>query len=142
MSGCGLLALLNDDWALPMVAAPYYYLILVEGIEMSELVIVSNGVPRDVINWWELSEAEREEFNYIDWAECEDGRASAEFFRYKGNLYDLNDMERMGDRMPVCFEGWDNYLTDSFFSGIVIRFPRDDLGELIYEQVIVGRYYS
>lgn len=49
----------------------------------------------------------------------------AEFVRYRGELYDLHDMERSagprGTEMPEQFKGWDNYRSDSYFSGILIR---------------------
>lgn len=109
------------------------------------LVITTNNVPRDVINSWELTAAEREQFDYLDWEAIDDGRGSAEFFRFNGQLYDLGDMERGWNGMPDGLKGWHNYLSDSFFSGIVIRYPYlDDYGltnDFDYEHVIVGWYY-
>lgn len=109
---------------------------------MADVVIRTNNVPRDLIDAWELSPKERAEFDYIDWQAIEDGRDSATFFRYKGVLYDLGEFQRVHERGgPVCvpfsyspFASWDGYMSDSFFSGLVIRLV--DNGE----RCIVGRY--
>jgi hypothetical protein len=97
---------------------------------------VTNNHSRDVLRWWDLSDKERTDLDYID---TEDKQDSAEFGRYKGVVYDLHDMERdcgCGGAMPTPFEAWDNYISDSFFSGILIRWIDDG------ERVIFGRYYS
>ena len=109
---------------------------------MADVVIRTNNVPRDFVDAWELSSKERAEFDYIDWQAIEDGRDSATFFRYKGVLYDLGEFSRLhdngrvqmarGDMSP--FASWDGYMSDSFFSGLVIRLV--DNGE----RCIVGRY--
>lgn len=104
---------------------------------MADIVIRTNNVPRDFVDAWELSPKERAEFDYIDWQAIEDGRDSATFFRYKGVLYDLGEfhlgrvqMARSGSQ----FASWDGYMSDSFFSGLVIRLVDDG------ERCIVGRY--
>lgn len=107
---------------------------------MPDITIITNSHPRDVLYGHDLTETERAEFDYIDWNAVEDGRASAEFARYRGQLYDLNDTEGI----PQFARGWDAYISDSYFSGIVFRYPRENyLGkiEIDTERVIVGRYY-
>jgi hypothetical protein len=95
--------------------------------------IITNNVPRPVINGFELSAAEQAEFDYLDFE-----NDSPTFFRFKGQLHDLGDFERGlgGSSMPEQFKGWDNYKSDSFFSGLVIRYGDD------YETVVVGTFYS
>ena len=90
--------------------------------------IITNNVPRLTLDAFELTPKEREEFDYLDWA---GGDVDATFFRYKGQLYDLNEFMRQegGD-----FKAWDGAAPDSYFSGILIK--------LIDESVIVGRYFS
>lgn len=105
---------------------------------MSDLTIITNNVPRDILEGWDLSPSEREHFDYIDWAAVERGEESCSFVRYRGELYDLGDTE---GRPPAVLAGWDAYLSDSFFSGVVFRYARDDSGDLDPERVIVGRYY-
>jgi hypothetical protein len=96
------------------------------------MTIVSNGQPRNIIDAYELSEEERKEFNYINWGEVSRGMDGASFFRYKGELYDLNQFERSIE----TFKDWDLFQSDTFFSGILVRYCND------FEQVIVGRFYA
>lgn len=102
---------------------------------MSELKIITNHRPRELLRWYDLTDKERAEFDYID---TEQRQEEAEFVRYRGATYDLHDMERgLGmAKMPPQFSGWDNYASDSFFSGILIRWV--DQGE----RVIMARYFS
>ncbi len=116
------------------------------------MTIRTNNVPRDVIDAWELSPAERAEFDYLDWEAIERGEDSASFFRYRGELYDLGQFSRiipagsLRHHPMECdnpdFAGWDGYASDSFFSGLLIRWAKDDCGEPDVERVIVGTYFS
>lgn len=89
--------------------------------------IVTNYHKRDLIYGWELDSLE-------DWQSESDM-----FFRYRGNLYCLSEFLRYpsmwGGKLPDEFKGWDSYMSDSFFSGILIKLVDDD-------QIIVGTYYS
>lgn len=98
------------------------------------LNITTNNVPRPLIESWEVSPKEREDFDYIDWAACDEGRDSASFVRYKGRLYDLAEFMRVAIGGP--FAGWDGYASDSYFSGVLVRFVNDG------EYCILGRYCS
>lgn len=114
--------------------------------------IRTNNVPRDIINAWELTPAERAEFDHLDWEAIDDGRDSRDFFRYRGQLYDLGEFSRIippgsERRHPTeCdsrqLHGWDGYQSDSFFSGLLIRWERDERGNIDGERVIVGLYTS
>lgn len=101
----------------------------------SKLTIRTNHVPRDVLRWFDLSPKEQSEFDYLD---SDDRRMEAEFVRYRGWVYDLHDMERGwgGTQMPEPFAGWDNYLSDSYFSGILIKWLNDG------EQVVCATWLS
>lgn len=103
---------------------------------MSELRITTNHVPRPVIDAWELTATERGEFDYLDWDGISEGRDSASFVRYRGELYDLGEFEVWTNPESPMREGWDGFRSDSFFSGLVIRWCDD------YESVVVGRYTS
>jgi hypothetical protein len=104
---------------------------------MSELTFITNNVPRDIIDAYELDADERAEFDYIDWAGVEDGSASASFFRYYGQLFDLGEFERWDNpASPTRNSQWDGMRSDTFFSGVVVRYVEDN------ERVVVGRYYS
>jgi hypothetical protein len=106
---------------------------------MSDVKIRTNNVPRDIIDAYELTEAERAEFDDIDWAEVDAGNASPGFMRYKGRLYDLSEFmtTRSGSAGgPDEFRKWDGYTNDTYFSGLLVRFV--DNGE----RVIVATFYS
>jgi hypothetical protein len=89
--------------------------------------IITNNVPRDLIDAYELTPAERADFDYHDWDAIDKGNDSATFIRYKGDLLDLGNFTRT--EIP----GWDGISADTFFSGTVIRYVEDN------ERVIVGR---
>lgn len=97
---------------------------------MSKLRIVTNNQPRLIINWDELTDAEREWFDYID-PEDQPGR---DFVRYKGQAYDLGDMERS------TVAGWDIMHGDSYFSGVLFRYPREEWGGWDTDHIICGYY--
>ena len=93
--------------------------------------VITNHVPRNTIAGYELTERERAEFDYLNDAELAEPR----FVRYKNVIHDLFDM-------PVApagdgFEHWDVAIADTFFSGIVARFPAMDT-----ETVIMGMYFA
>jgi len=96
--------------------------------------IVTNNVPRFTIDAFELTPAERADFDYHDWPAIDDGRDSATFFRYRGTLYDLGEFLSSG--APA---GWDGIACDTFFSATLVRLPADDY---YGETVVVGRCYS
>lgn len=102
-----------------------------------EIRVVTNHGPRDVLEAYDLTLAEREEFSYIDWHKVATGEESATFFRYRGNVYDLGEFQTtrgLPEFNPLT--SWDGYLSDSFFSGIVVRYVND------FEQVIVGTFFA
>ena len=105
---------------------------------LSELpTVITNGVPRDVIDAWDLSESEREQFDYLDWSAIERGEDSASFFRYRGATYDLGEFSAdygitRGTGLPAHLSQWDGYAADSFFSATVVRFVDDG------QRVVVG----
>jgi len=96
------------------------------------LTIITNNVPRFTVDAYELTPAERRDFDYLDWDAIDRGESGATFFRYRGNLYDLSEILAA----PGSLAPWEGYASDSYFSGIVVRFTNDS------EEVIVGRYYS
>jgi hypothetical protein len=98
--------------------------------EMSdEITVKTNYHRRDILNEWELTPKERLEFDYLDWKAFEQGRDSASFFRYRGQVYDLGEF---GIAPPSLRGKWDNFQSDSYFSGILVRYSDN------YESVIVG----
>ena len=98
--------------------------------------ITTNHVPRDVVDALELSADERAEFDYLDWPAIDRGEDSASFVRFKGELYDLGEFERWDNPASPTREGWDGFRSDSFFSGLVVRYVDD------CERVVVGTVLS
>lgn len=104
------------------------------------LTVITNDVPREVIEAWELSADERAEFDYLNWDAIDCGEESASFVRYKGDLINLGDVPSTREILACGGAGdlraWDGYLSDSYFSVIVVRYCADS------EYVVVGRYLS
>lgn len=102
----------------------------------NEITIITNNTPRNVLFWHDLSEKERKEFNYLD---TEEKQYETTFIRYRGWVYDLGDCENINPRdVPVDrpFKGWHAKVSDSYFSGVLFKFPDSE-----FETVICGRYY-
>lgn len=89
--------------------------------------IETNNQPRAILSWYDLTPAEQKEFNYL-----EEGAGS--FFRYKGWVYNLGEFMRID--YTAINDKWHGYASDSYFSGVLIRYTSD------CEQVIVGSYFS
>jgi len=105
---------------------------------MNELKIISNYQRRAMIYGYELTEKEKAEFDYLspEELECHD------FFRYKGEIYDPAEFERIDKRhFPELARNWDGVHNDSFFSGILVKYPVEEWGEIDTESIIVGWYY-
>lgn len=97
-----------------------------------DLKVITNNVPRLIIDACELSAQEREEFDYLAWDLIDRGEDSAMFFRFKGALYDLGEFLISTDPRLA---GWDGVSTDTFFSATLVRFAGED-------HVVVARCYS
>ena len=109
---------------------------------MDKITIITNNVPREVIYGYTLSEKERLEFNYYNWTKIALGQDDdPSFFRYKGQLYDLGEFQAtygMPEFNPIT--KWDLYHSDSFFSGILVKWSYADEDD--YESVTVGRFFT
>lgn len=88
--------------------------------------IKCNGKPRPLLSWYELTDKEQAEFDFT-------GKQDAEFFRYKGGVYTLGDFSRCPESLTSY--GWQGYLSDSFFSGVVLKYA--ETGD-----VVVGTFLS
>lgn len=86
--------------------------------------VTTNNVPRLVIDAYELTPAERKEFDYLDWARIDAGEDSASFARYRGTLYDLGEFELTTGELAA--QGWQGQHPDSFFSATLIKYADDN----------------
>lgn len=76
--------------------------------------IITNNHYRHILYFCELEPSEQEELkNSYDTIE------ESTFFRYRGQVYDLNDFMRSADDR---FEDWQGYHGDSYFSAVLIKF--------------------
>ncbi len=98
------------------------------------LEIITNNAPRFLVDWLELTDAERRELDWIDPA------GPGEFFRYRGNVYSVAEFMRAGDGSP--FPDWDGYAGDSYFSGVLIRYAPDARDGIDPDRIICARYFS
>lgn len=87
--------------------------------------IKTNNQPRENLTWRQLSPKEQKEFNYFDPSNI------GQFFRYRGNVYDIEDAMRIEG-----VEDWHGCYSETAFSGVLIKVSSDG------ETVIVGRYFS
>ena len=106
--------------------------------QLDNLKILTNNRPRDTLHWWDLTTKEQAEFDYLD---TEGKQNEADFFRYRGWTFHTGDIPSLRGTAVghTHFRGWHAQLSDSFFSGILVKYVYVD-GEYT-DQVIVGRYY-
>lgn len=126
--------------------------------------IVTNHVPRFPVYGYELSARERERLGLSahvnecpsDTDGCSGGPGCpddddmsgpfAEFVRYRGSVIPLHDFSAdwgmtRGTGLPDAFRGWDGFLADSMWSGLLIRYVRE--GDRVdTDRVIVGRFHA
>ena len=114
------------------------------------LNIVTNNVPRDVISGYEMDpKILKKEFD-IDIEGMNDDQigdlCSMEFVKFRGVWYDLQDFITTcpgpwNHGLPEEFREWDGYSSDSFFSGVLLKYARED-DRIDNERVVLGTYYS
>jgi hypothetical protein len=101
--------------------------------------IITNRIPRPLQCLYDLPPAAAKDFGYLGQAEACEPR----LVQYKGVWYDVLGQH---DAAPVleadatrhAFAGWDGYISDSFFSGVLFRFADESAaGDAC---VVVGRY--
>jgi hypothetical protein len=102
---------------------------------MPKYVVTTNNKPRTLVSLAEVPAGIRSDFDYITGEDVYAPR----LVQYRGSWYDVNDTEGLApDDLRAL--GWDVYLTDTFFSGIVFRHFDAD-GEYRYDNVVVGRFF-
>ena len=99
------------------------------------LTIKTNNVPRSYSYGSNFIGKERqemlEEFDYLTEEDFNEKR----FVNYKGFWYDLGEFMLVRD-IELKKLKWDGISTDSFFSGVIVRYVEDD------EQVVMGTCFS
>ena len=87
--------------------------------------IITNRIPRPLQCLSDLPEKAQKDFNYIECAH------QPRLVQYKGVWYDVWDsMTCPGAEAPEAtrhlFSGWDGYISDSYFSGVLFKFADED----------------
>jgi len=80
------------------------------------LTIKTNHQYREFFEWDGLNETERDE---------KDDQEDGLFFYYKGILYNVEDFIDIEDKSGP-FNGWDSYMAESAFSGVLIKMREDE----------------
>ena len=94
---------------------------------MDNINIITNNKPRQLIYGYELTDKQKEDFDYIEDID------SRKFVKYKNNIYVLSDFMRIKNNDSL--KDWHGYNSDSAFSGTLIKYIEDD-------SVIMGWYRS
>ena len=117
---------------------------------MSKLTIVTNNVPRDVVYGYQMShKVLKEEFD-IETEGMNDDEisdlCSMQFVKFRGVWYNLQDFITTSPGpwnhgLPEEFMQWDGYASDSFFSGTLLKYVKDD-DIMDFDRVVMATYYS
>ena len=73
----------------------------------------------------------RQQFDYLTADEFDE----TEFFKYRGVWYSIKEFMLINYDAPFDKNKWNGYASDSYFSGVVIKYCYDGT-------VIVGTYFS
>lgn len=88
----------------------------------------------ELFSFQQLTEEEKKDFDYVTEEEYCDDR----FFRYGDCVYDTDEFmscKRFFSREEIS--KWDGYSSDTFFSGVVVRFDKEEDG-----YVFAGTYFA
>lgn len=104
---------------------------------IDNVTIISNNHDYPIIYGFELTDKQKKEFDYMD----EETLESSQFVFYKNWLYCFDSFMNLHNKIyepnpPECFKGWDGYSSDSYFSGVLIKFSNSG------DSVKIARYYS
>ena len=94
---------------------------------MNNIKIITNNKPRQLIYGYELTDKQKQDFDYIEDIDSHD------FVKYKNNIYDLSEFMRIENNSSL--KDWHGYSSDSYFSGTLIKYIDSDT-------VIMGWYCS
>ena len=94
---------------------------------MNNIKIMTNNKPRQLIYGYELTDKQKQDFDYIEDIDSHD------FVKYKNNIYDLSEFMRIENNDSL--KDWHGYSSDSYFSGTLVKYTDEDT-------VIMGWYYQ
>lgn len=80
-------------------------------------IITDHKFNKPILSYYELKKKDQEWFKDLF-----TGYDEASYFYYRGSCYTLGDFMRIDENNPLKVLNYDGYHSDSFFSGIVIKF--------------------
>lgn len=83
--------------------------------------IIGNHNKKDLLFWHDLAEKEQEDIVASLPIERRSYFEEQYYFRYKGNIYCLCEFMAVPEQEVGWMKDFDGYLSDSFFSGILIK---------------------
>ena len=99
---------------------------------MTDLKIKTDHKWRNLLYGYELPQKVRKDFDYL----TDEEYATRNFPKYRGYYYDVGEFERIPELAEAPMKQWHGYQSDSYFSGILIRFSEDG------EQYQIATYFS
>ena len=101
------------------------------------VTIKTNNQERDLLYFSDFNKSEQQQLREdYDWME-DDLETNFGFFYYKDAIYHLQDFTSLhGENKCDDFAGWDGVVSDSYFSGVLIKLTQD------CESVVVGTFSS
>ena len=94
--------------------------------------IITNNHWHNFLYGYELPESVRADFDYIDSDEFD----AHDFIKYRGSYYDSGEFMRVPESANDGMDKWHGYHSDSYFSGVLVRFSDD------CEQYQIATYIS
>ena len=81
--------------------------------------IITNNHFKEILSFFDLTNKEQNELK-----DSYDTIEESSFFRYRGQVYDLNEFMRVqyGTAFNKVINDWDGYHNDSFFSSVLVKY--------------------
>jgi len=108
------------------------------GTRRGAIVSTSNNRERPMVAWHDLPDDVKPDFDYVK--DEHDERTIQRFVYAYGSWFDVNDTEGEAPD-SLKSQGWNVYLTTSFFDGYVFRHFTAD-GEYMDDTVVVGHFVT
>jgi len=84
--------------------------------------IITNNQYRHILYFHELEQDEQDELK-----DSYDTVEESSFFKYRGNVYDLNDFLRVNEQWGKgTLRGWDGCHNETFFSSVLVKYDESN----------------
>ena len=91
---------------------------------MTKPKIFTNGHTRQTSSWHDLPADEQTFFDYA-------GAQDSDYVEYRKTWYDLGEFLLVTPQQATLYEaGWQGYMTDTFFSAVLIKY-NEDMGVIV-----------